>query len=168
MVLQSATQATRPTPHATGEYPNPCRGIADTSPFLAGPVFPALTAPRRRRHRESLNDLSGPGRAHRWRVVAGYPVVRWFLNSTIVACLVTTLTLVVSTLAAYGFSRTTFPGRRVLFGILIAGILVPPQVLIDVNHRMAIMTEETFGPAVGVMSVDSDEQAITLMNDSRY
>jgi multiple sugar transport system permease protein len=57
-------------------------------------------------------------------------ILRWFLNSTIVACLVTTLTLVVSTLAAYGFSRTTFPGRRVLFGILIAGILVPPQVLI--------------------------------------
>jgi len=38
-VLQSATQATRPTQHATGGCPNPCRGIADTSPFLAGPVF---------------------------------------------------------------------------------------------------------------------------------
>ncbi|TWD81334.1 carbohydrate ABC transporter membrane protein 2 (CUT1 family) [Kribbella amoyensis] len=57
-------------------------------------------------------------------------ILRWFLNSTIVACLVTVLTLGVSTLAAYGFSRTTFPGRRVLFGLLIAGILVPPQVLI--------------------------------------
>jgi acyl-CoA reductase-like NAD-dependent aldehyde dehydrogenase len=43
-----------------------------------------------------------------------------------------------------------------------------PQVLVDVNHRMAIMTEETFGPAVGVMSVNSDEEAIALMNDSRY
>ncbi|GAA1148874.1 carbohydrate ABC transporter permease [Kribbella jejuensis] len=57
-------------------------------------------------------------------------LIRWFLNSTIVSILVTALTLVVSVLAAYGFSRTTFPGRRVLFGIIIAGILVPPQVLI--------------------------------------
>lgn len=57
-------------------------------------------------------------------------ILRWFLNSTIVAVLVTSLTLLVSVLAAYGFSRTTFPGRRVLFGLLIAGILVPPQVLI--------------------------------------
>ena len=43
-----------------------------------------------------------------------------------------------------------------------------PQVLIDVDHRMALMTEETFGPAVGIMPVDSDEDAIRLMNDSRY
>jgi multiple sugar transport system permease protein len=57
-------------------------------------------------------------------------ILRWFLNSTIVAVLVTALTLLVSVLAAYGFSRTTFPGRRWLFGLLIAGILVPPQVLI--------------------------------------
>lgn len=43
-----------------------------------------------------------------------------------------------------------------------------PQVLIDVDHRMRIMTDETFGPAVGVMAVKSDEHAIELMNDSRY
>jgi multiple sugar transport system permease protein len=57
-------------------------------------------------------------------------LIRWFLNSTVVSVLVTALTLVVSVLAAYGFSRTRFPGRRVLFGLIIAGILVPPQVLI--------------------------------------
>ncbi|HEY3562714.1 MAG TPA: carbohydrate ABC transporter permease [Kribbella sp.] len=57
-------------------------------------------------------------------------LIRWFLNSTVVSILVTVLTLVVSVLAAYGFSRTSFPGRRVLFGLTIVGILVPPQVLI--------------------------------------
>jgi len=31
-----------------------------------------------------------------------------------------------------------------------------------------VMTEETFGPVVGIMAVDGDEQAIALMNDSRY
>jgi acyl-CoA reductase-like NAD-dependent aldehyde dehydrogenase len=45
---------------------------------------------------------------------------------------------------------------------------LPPQVLVDVDHRMAIMREETFGPAVGIMAVKGDEQAIELMNDSRY
>jgi len=43
-----------------------------------------------------------------------------------------------------------------------------PEVLTDVDHRMALMTEETFGPAVGIMPVASDEEAIKLMNDSRY
>lgn len=43
-----------------------------------------------------------------------------------------------------------------------------PQVLIDVNHEMEVMTEETFGPVVGIMPVRSDEEAIQLMNDSAY
>jgi acyl-CoA reductase-like NAD-dependent aldehyde dehydrogenase len=43
-----------------------------------------------------------------------------------------------------------------------------PQVLTGVDHSMRIMTEETFGPAVGVMPVASDDEAIRLMNDSRY
>jgi acyl-CoA reductase-like NAD-dependent aldehyde dehydrogenase len=43
-----------------------------------------------------------------------------------------------------------------------------PQVLVDVDHGMQVMTEESFGPVVGIMPVDSDEQAIELMNDSRY
>jgi acyl-CoA reductase-like NAD-dependent aldehyde dehydrogenase len=43
-----------------------------------------------------------------------------------------------------------------------------PQILIDVDHRMAVMSEESFGPVIGIMPVDGDEQAIELMNDSRY
>jgi acyl-CoA reductase-like NAD-dependent aldehyde dehydrogenase len=43
-----------------------------------------------------------------------------------------------------------------------------PQVLIGVDHSMAIMREETFGPAVGIMKVDSDEEAVHLMNDSEF
>ncbi|MGH8741209.1 MAG: aldehyde dehydrogenase family protein, partial [Burkholderiales bacterium] len=43
-----------------------------------------------------------------------------------------------------------------------------PQVLVDVNHGMSLMTEETFGPAVGIQPVQDDEEAIRLMNDSRY
>ncbi len=43
-----------------------------------------------------------------------------------------------------------------------------PQVLVGVDHSMAIMREETFGPAVGIMKVGSDEQALGLMNDSVF
>jgi acyl-CoA reductase-like NAD-dependent aldehyde dehydrogenase len=45
---------------------------------------------------------------------------------------------------------------------------VAPQILTNVNHAMRVMTEETFGPVAGIMSVPSDEEAIRLMNDSRY
>ena len=45
---------------------------------------------------------------------------------------------------------------------------LPPEVLVDVDHRMAVMTEETFGPVVGIMPVADDATAISLMNDSRY
>jgi acyl-CoA reductase-like NAD-dependent aldehyde dehydrogenase len=43
-----------------------------------------------------------------------------------------------------------------------------PQILVDVDHSMSIMAEETFGPAVGIMKVSGDEEAIRLMNDSPY
>jgi acyl-CoA reductase-like NAD-dependent aldehyde dehydrogenase len=45
---------------------------------------------------------------------------------------------------------------------------VAPQVLTNVDHRMRIMIEETFGPAVGIMRVEDDAEAVRLMNDSRY
>jgi len=43
-----------------------------------------------------------------------------------------------------------------------------PQALVDVDHSMRIMSEETFGPAVGIMAVRDDAEAIALMNDSDY
>ncbi len=43
-----------------------------------------------------------------------------------------------------------------------------PQILVDVDHSMDIMIEESFGPVVGIMPVSSDEDAIALMNDSKY
>ncbi|KAF9896505.1 hypothetical protein BX616_007311, partial [Lobosporangium transversale] len=43
-----------------------------------------------------------------------------------------------------------------------------PQVLTEVTHEMRIMTEESFGPVIGIMKVASDEEAIQLMNDSDF
>jgi acyl-CoA reductase-like NAD-dependent aldehyde dehydrogenase len=43
-----------------------------------------------------------------------------------------------------------------------------PQVLTGVNHGMAVMRDESFGPVVGIMPVASEAEAIALMNDSPY
>jgi acyl-CoA reductase-like NAD-dependent aldehyde dehydrogenase len=43
-----------------------------------------------------------------------------------------------------------------------------PQVLTGVDHSMRVMTEESFGPVVGIMKVASEDEAISLMNDSPY
>ena len=43
-----------------------------------------------------------------------------------------------------------------------------PQILINVDHSMAVMREESFGPVVGIMPVKDDAHAIALMNDSDF
>ena len=48
------------------------------------------------------------------------------------------------------------------------GAYLAPQILIDVNHSMRVMMEESFGPVVGIMKVKDDAEAIRLMNDSPY
>ncbi|KAI0067784.1 succinate semialdehyde dehydrogenase [Artomyces pyxidatus] len=58
-------------------------------------------------------------------------------------------------------------------GALEGTAYVAPQVLVDVNHTMEVMMEETFGPVVGIQKarspiVSSDQEAIQLMNDSPY
>ena len=48
------------------------------------------------------------------------------------------------------------------------GAYLAPQILVNVNHKMRVMMEESFGPVVGIMQVKDDAEAIALMNDSPY
>ena len=48
------------------------------------------------------------------------------------------------------------------------GYFFEPAVLVDVDHGMSLMTEESFGPVIGIMPVDSEEEGIRLMNESPY
>ena len=48
------------------------------------------------------------------------------------------------------------------------GYFFEPAVLVDVDHSMSLMTEESFGPVIGIMPVDSEDEGIRLMNDSAY
>src|SRR5262249_16398758 len=43
-----------------------------------------------------------------------------------------------------------------------------PQILVNVDHSMLVMTEETFAPVVGIMPVNDDDEAIKLMKGGRY
>ncbi|MDA2814665.1 carbohydrate ABC transporter permease [Nocardiopsis sp. RSe5-2] len=63
-------------------------------------------------------------------VIARGDIQQWLINSTVISTLVTALTLVLCAMAAYAFSRTEFRGRNALLLLFIAGIMVPPQVLI--------------------------------------
>lgn len=48
------------------------------------------------------------------------------------------------------------------------GAYLMPQILVDVDHSMRVMREESFGPVVGIMKVKDDEEAIAMMNDSEF
>lgn len=48
------------------------------------------------------------------------------------------------------------------------GYFFEPTVLTNVNHNMAVMKEESFGPVIGIMKVKNDEEAIQLMQDTEY
>lgn len=57
-------------------------------------------------------------------------------------------------------SKFATPGR--------SGCYLAPRVLVDVDHSMALMRDETFGPAIGLMKVRDDHQGLALMNESPY
>jgi multiple sugar transport system permease protein len=69
-------------------------------------------------------------------IVIGSPVFRWLLNSTIVALGMTFGVLVLSSLAGYGFARLEFPGRDVIFVLVLFGLAVPEQAVIIPRHQM--------------------------------
>lgn len=48
------------------------------------------------------------------------------------------------------------------------GAYLAPQILVNVNHEMRVMREESFGPVVGIMKVRDDEEAIAAMNDCDF
>ena len=56
------------------------------------------------------------------------PIIRYFLNSLIVASLTTVDQILISALAGYGFAKFDFKGKEVLFFIIILSMMVPPQV----------------------------------------
>jgi acyl-CoA reductase-like NAD-dependent aldehyde dehydrogenase len=59
-------------------------------------------------------------------------------------------------------------GARVLTGGKEQGTFYSPVVMVDVDHSMALMREETFGPIMPIMKVKDDAEAVRLANDSKF
>jgi multiple sugar transport system permease protein len=63
-------------------------------------------------------------------------LLRWLTNSVVVSLGQTALVLVLSSLAGYGFARTSFPGKRWVFGFVLAGLAVPEQAILIPLHYL--------------------------------
>jgi len=63
------------------------------------------------------------------------PFARYFLNTVMLVTMVLVLQLVLVTLAAYAFARFAFPGRNVLFALVLVQLMIMPDVLIVENYR---------------------------------
>ncbi len=62
-------------------------------------------------------------------------------------------------------------GARILLGgkpIAGKGNRFEPTVVVDVDHTMALMRDESFGPIIGIQAVGGDDEAVALMNDTEY
>lgn len=63
-------------------------------------------------------------------------------------------------------------GAKILIGgrrnPSLSGYYYEPTVLVDVDHSMSVMAEETFGPVIPIMQVKDPDEAVKMANDSRY
>jgi multiple sugar transport system permease protein len=64
------------------------------------------------------------------------PVFRWFANSLIAATANAAIVVATSALAAYALARMDFPGRKIVFGVIVATLFVPPVILIIPNYEI--------------------------------
>jgi multiple sugar transport system permease protein len=83
-------------------------------------------------------------------IVAGSSVFRWLLNSIIVSAGMSLGVLVLSSLAGYGFARLEFPGRNVIFLLVLFGLAIPEQAVIIVRHQL-FSTLDLHNTYVGLM-----------------
>jgi multiple sugar transport system permease protein len=62
------------------------------------------------------------------------PVVKWFFNSVLIASLFTAVILVIDSLAGYAYARLEFPGKNLLFGLLLATLVMPGIMFLIPNY----------------------------------
>jgi len=87
--------------------------------------------------RSTQSAFSPPYTLQNYSDILGHSAVfGWLLNSTIVSLAVTLGVLALSSLAGYGFARLRFPGRAVIFIVLLFGLAIPEQSVIIARHQM--------------------------------
>ena len=87
--------------------------------------------------RSTQSAFSPPYTLQNYADILGHSAVfGWLLNSTIVSLAVTLGVLALSSLAGYGFARLRFPGRGVIFIVVLFGLAIPEQSVIIARHQM--------------------------------
>lgn len=69
------------------------------------------------------------------RAWAAAPFARYFVNTVMLVTMILACQLVLSTLAAYAFARFEFPGKRVLFALVLVQLMVMPDILLVENYK---------------------------------
>jgi len=64
-----------------------------------------------------------------YKILYGMKVVQWFLNSIVISSFTTILTLFVACCAGYSFAKKNYPGKNIIFIILLATMMIPRQIL---------------------------------------
>jgi multiple sugar transport system permease protein len=79
------------------------------------------------------------------------PVAKWFLNSIIIASLFTAVILVIDSLAGYAYARLEFPGKNLLFGLMLA-TLVMPGIMFLIPNYLTVSKLNWIGTIQGVIA----------------
>jgi multiple sugar transport system permease protein len=79
------------------------------------------------------------------------PVVNWFLNSLLIASLFTTAILIIDSLAGYAYARLDFPGKNLLFGLMLA-TLVMPGIMFLIPNYLTVARLDWIGTIQGVIA----------------
>ena len=85
---------------------------------------------------EARFDLTAPLTLENFVTAWGKaPFARYFLNTIFLVTMVLTMQLVLCTLAAFAFARLEFPGKSLLFGLVLVQLLIMPDILLVENYR---------------------------------
>ena len=79
------------------------------------------------------------------------PVVNWFFNSVLIASLFTACILIIDSLAGYAYARLDFPGKNLLFGLMLA-TLVMPGIMFLIPNYLTIANLKWIGTIQGVIA----------------
>jgi multiple sugar transport system permease protein len=74
------------------------------------------------------------GEAYTTLATGDLPILRWLLNSVVAAAAQTVIIVVTASMAAYALARLTFPGKRIVFAVIIATLLVPAVIFLIPNY----------------------------------
>jgi multiple sugar transport system permease protein len=79
------------------------------------------------------------------------PVTNWFVNSLVIATLFTTTILIIDSLAGYAYARLEFPGKNLLFGLMLA-TLVMPGIMFLIPNYLTVARLDWIGTIQGVIA----------------